>query len=749
VIVSRHINDYLIYEGDSVEAALRKISQNKKRCVIVVSADGRLVGTFTDGDFRRWLVEQTDPSLNDVCGAASNPHCTVITESSLGGVGLDKLFNDGIQLIPIVDSVGHVVAVGEPRGRDFSILDHRISQKSPVFVIAEIGINHNGDVVTAKRLVDAAAAAGADCAKFQLRDLDALYRNRGGATEGEDLGTQYTLDLLKECSLSSPDLIAVLDYVTECGMVPLCTPWDQSSAQVLSDYGLPAYKIASADLTNHPLLEQVASYGVPLIVSTGMSTEEEISEAVAVLMQSHSSFALLQCSSSYPAPFKDLNLAYMQRLGDIGNCHVGYSGHERGHHIPLAAVALGARIIEKHITLDKTARGNDHRVSLEPDEFGQMVRQIRDVEQSMGDGGARRITQGESLNRLSLGKSLVATKALSRGHVVGADDVVIKSPGRGLQPNSLHLLLGRSLARDVAEGDFFYPADIKETIPAAREFSFDRKWGLPVRFHDWRELANQSNPDFLEFHLSYRDLEVDVDTALDPVMPYGLVVHSPDLFEGDLILDLASADEGVRCASVIQLQRVVDLTRRLVPRFRKSTSPFIVASLGGSTLEAPASASEKARMMERVLESIGELDLEGVELLAQTLPPFPWYLGGQRHCNLFVDPHETAEFSRTSRVRLCFDVAHTKLACNHGHRSFSDAARTLLPYSAHLHLVDAGGLDDEGLQILEGEVDWLGLSLLINELAPDASFIPEIWQGHVDSGRGFWIALDRLEAFSL
>ena len=374
-----------------------------------------------------------------------------------------------------------------------------------------------------------------------------------------------------------------------------------------------------------------------------------------------------------------------------------------------------------------------------------MVTQIRDVEAAIGVSDARKVTQGEALNRLSLSKSLVAARDLAIGQAVTAEDVEVRGPGRGLQPNMLSSLLGVRLSRGLSKGDFFFATDISGLSSGARDYQFGRPWGLPVRFHDWRELASQSNPDFLEFHLSYRDLDMDPNRMLDRHMPYGLVVHSPDLFTDDLILDLASAEESVRDRSVQELQRVIDLTRDLASRFDVDRPPLIVASLGGSTLESPVNLDAKPSMYARVVKAVNLLDLADVELIAQTLPPYPWYLGGQRHCNLFVDPVETAKFSRESGLRLCFDVAHTKLATNHARSSFAGATEILLPHTAHLHLVDASGLDDEGLQILEGEVDWSALITQLDAVAPSASFIPEIWQGHVDSGRGFWTALERLE----
>ena len=744
MIISNDISQFLISEEATVEEALRRISANRRRAVIVVTDEGQLVGSLTDGDFRRWLTSQTYPTLTTHCSEVANPRARWARRDEHAN-RISALFEPGIDLIPLLDDRLRVVAVAIPRGREIHIDGRRIASDEPTYVIAEIGINHNGSRETSFRLIDAAIDAGADCVKFQLRDIGSLYRETIGGMSSEDLGAQYTLDLINENALATEDLLEAMSYVKGRGATPLCTPWDLESARILIEFGMKGFKIASADLTNHGLIRAVAESGRPLIVSTGMSTEAEISETIELLRSSPSAFALLQCNSAYPSPYKDVNLLYMDRLQEFGDCVVGYSGHERGHHVAVAAVARGASIIEKHITLDRRGRGNDHIVSLEPPEFARMVREIREVEAAIGNAGPRVINQGEALNRLSLSKSLVATRDLTAGEAVTPVDIDVRSPGRGVQPNRIDELVGKVLARDVLRGDFFYASDIEGTLAPARSYSFDRPWGLPVRFHDWAALAQRSNPDFLEFHLSYRDMEMNLADAIPDKLKFDLYVHSPDLFADDHILDLSSLDSHLWNRSIHELQRVVDLTREMIPKFPNAKKPVIIVSMGGSTQDEPVHASGRSQMYERVMEALSKVDTEGVNLLAQTLPPFPWYLGGQRHCNLFVEPAETADFSRQSGVGLCFDTAHTKLACNYLKSSFSEAVELLAPHSRHLHLVDAAGLDSEGLQVGEGEIDWRALGKQLATLASGVSFIPEIWQGHADGGVGFWTALNRLE----
>lgn len=747
IIVQRSSPSFVVAEDASILEALKRIEKNKLGSVVVVDRDGKLIGTISDGDFRRWLMIESSPDLNAPCGQIMNRRpVSLVDGASLSEVG--NLMTSGVRLIPFKDDRGRVVSIATQRSRQLEIERRTISNTDATFVIAEIGINHNGDIETAKKLVDAAVHAKADCAKFQLRDIATLYRAEGNSDNGsEDLGAEYTIDLLRASSLDSDQIIKLMDYVKDKGLIPLCTPWDLKSAAVLMDYGVPAFKLASADLTNEPLIQFVAKSRIPTLMSTGMSTESEIRAAVEIFKNEMSPFALLHCQSVYPPAYRDLNLNYLARLADIGNSVIGYSSHERGMHIAVSAVAMGARIIEKHITLDRRSRGIDHVVSLEPDEFALMVNQIRTLEESLGNDLPRELTQGEKLNRISLSKSLVAKKAIKSGHVVSHDDVEVRSPGKGLQPNRLKNLIGVSIARDISQGDFFFETDLEDEASLRRTYKVNRPWGLPVRFHDWESLLRGTNPDFLEFHLSYRDMSINFEKSIKQKLDLSLVVHSPDLFKDDHILDLASADESIRQSSVQELQKVVNLTNKLVKKFSSDVKPIIVASLGGSSMHAPCDVSERPKMYERVKNSLLEVDLGNALILAQTLPPFPWYLGGQRYCNLFVDPFETAYFAETYGVSLCVDISHTKLACNFLGLSFSDAIENLAPYARHFHLVDASGVDREGLQIGDGEVDWSHLIKQIDKLAPGVGFIPEIWQGHVDNGKGFWIAMSRLEDF--
>jgi N-acetylneuraminate synthase len=747
MIIDRSIKKYIIFDEEPVHRAFEKINANHLRIIFAVDEHGLLKGIVTDGDLRRWILNQSKIDLQQPVSAAANKHFIYCRDDEQPDK-ISEQFSRKIEFVPLVDERMRLTAVASQRNFEFTIGNKVIAEDAPVFIIAEIGNNHNGDINRAKKLIDQAVWAGADCVKFQMRHLNALYRNAGNVNDAsEDLGSQYVLDLLSRFQLKRDELAEVFDYCCACGVIPLCTPWDAESVDFLEQYGIDAYKIASADLTNHDLLLKIADTGKPMLCSTGMSSEREISAAADLLRRRGAQFILLQCNSAYPAPFKDINLRYMQRLREISSYPAGYSGHERGLNVAVAAAALGAKVIEKHFTLDRSMEGNDHKISLLPEEFRSMVRAVREVEEALGSGGLRTLSQGEVINRESLAKSVVINQPLQKGQIITETMLEVKSPGKGLPPYKKQNLIGQPARRDMAAGDFFYEEDLLTDVVAPRRYRFVHPFGVPVRYHDLHQIiAACPFLDLLEIHLSYKDLELDLKDFFNQPLPHRLVVHSPELFSGDHVLDLCADDAAYRQRSLEELRRVIAVTRQLKQYFPASPRPLIVVNVGGFSADRFISAEAKQEKYALLAESLSAIDQDGVELIPQTMPPFPWHFGGQRCHNLFVQADEIVAFCRAYGFRVCFDVSHSKLACSHSHESFLRFVEKVAPVTAHLHIADAQGVDGEGLQIGEGEIDFSILLRKTAELMPEVSFIPEVWQGHKNKGQGFWVALDRLDS---
>jgi N-acetylneuraminate synthase len=337
-----------------------------------------------------------------------------------------------------------------------------IGEGQPCFIIAEAGINHNGDFAIAKQLIDIAVDAKADCVKFQKRDLVSLYTPSMLANPNADSqGLHNMIEVLKQVELQEHHYRDLVDYCAKKGIMFLCTPWDKKSTDFLDSLGVLAFKVASADLTNIPLIKHIAGKGKPMIVSTGMSTEEEIEHTVSVLKKLGAQFALLHCNSTYPAPFRDINLRYMHVLKQRHSVPVGYSGHERGLAVSLAAVATGANIVERHFTLDRSMHGIDHAASLEPDELKQLVEHIRTIETALGQP-VKRMSRGEILTRETLAKSIVAKVLIPKGTVITEDMLDVKGPGKGLSPQFLDCVINSVAMRDIPQDDLLNEDDLPE-----------------------------------------------------------------------------------------------------------------------------------------------------------------------------------------------------------------------------------------------------------------------------------------------
>jgi N-acetylneuraminate synthase len=611
------------------------------------------------------------------------------------------------------------------------------------FIIAEIGNNHNGSFKKAKLMIDKAIEIGADSVKFQMRNIKEVYRSRSLSREGDDLGTEYVLDLLEKFELSLDEHKELSNYCKDKGILYMCTPWDQKSVDILESFDVKAYKVASADLTNMPLIDKLCNTGKPLILSTGMSTVEEIKFTTDFINQRGVSFALLHCNSTYPAPIQDIHLNWINSLKKIHPI-VGYSGHERGINVSLAAVSLGAAILERHFTLDRNMEGPDHAASLEYHEFKSLVDGCKEIKLALGDTKEKRISQGEMINRENLSKSLVASRNLKKGDLIKEEDIKVLSPGQGLSPQMLDKLIGKKLNRNMKFEDYFFQSDIDNLIHKSKNYDFKLKWGIPVRYHDLKDYQEIVTPDLFEFHLSYSDMELDIKNFLSINKSAGFVVHAPELFKESNLMDLASPDKEYRDQSIKETQRVIEITKELNKFFPKQEKPLIVANIGGFSMDKPVDPILKEDYYKRFSESLSQLSTEGVELIPQTMAPFPWHFGGQRYQNLFVLPEEIVEKCDSLNLRICLDVSHSMLACNHFDINFYEFIDKVAPYTAHIHMGDAKGVNGEGLQIGEGEINFNKLCKILLKKSPNASFIPEIWQGHKNNGEGFWIALDRL-----
>jgi N-acetylneuraminate synthase len=616
---------------------------------------------------------------------------------------------------------------------EIKIGDRLIGDGHPTYIIAEIGVNHNGIPQLAFELIDVAVDAGADAVKFQKRKLEKIYPKKylDNVNAGEK-SLRYLLPILQQVELPESTYHEIVAYCKKKGITFLCSPFDRESADFLETLNVPAFKVASADLTNLPLLDHLIKKGKPLILSTGMSHPNEVDFTVKYLKERGAQFALLHCNSTYPAAFEDINLRYMDQLRKYG-VPVGYSGHERGIAVSTVAAALGASILERHVTLDRAMDGPDHAASLEPQGFKKMVRDIHMVALALGIGEEKFFSRGEILNRETLAKSLVAEQHIDPGEVITDEMVSVKGPGLGLSPQRYPELLGRRAERAIEADEPFVESDLGIRPELDMEHTLPMQWGFTVRFRDYEELLVYK-PRFLEFHFTDQDLDEHYPGA-DYDMP--LVVHAPEFWDRTLV-DLCAVDEKRRTDSIVLMQKSIDKAREMAKHFKGT--PKVIVHPGAMTLDQPIRDNKK--MYRNLSRSVEQIDSDGVELLLENLPPHPWYFGGQWVTNAFMDAHEIRDFIAARGLKICFDTSHSKLYCNWAHVDFYEQVQILLPYTHHLHISDGSGLDGEGLQIGEGNIDWVHFFRITKDY--HGTMIPEIWRGHQHAGQGFILAIQRL-----
>lgn len=319
------------------------------------------------------------------------------------------------------------------------------------FIIAEAGVNHNGDINIAKRLIDAAVEAGADAVKFQTFKAEDLVCESAKKADYQITNTgndESQLNMLKKLELSENSFVKLKNYCDIRGIMFLSTPFDIDSLRFLISIGISIVKVPSGEITNYPLLREIGKSGLDVILSTGMCELEEIKQAIGVLREfGTKEIIVLQCNTEYPTPFKDANLRAMLTLGKETGCRYGYSDHTKGTDVSVAAVAMGACVIEKHFTLDKTMAGPDHMASIEPKELSMLVASVRNVEDALGTG-IKTVSSSESKNRSIVRKSIVAKKHIHKGDVFTEENLTTKRPGNGISPMHWNEVIGRIAQRE-------------------------------------------------------------------------------------------------------------------------------------------------------------------------------------------------------------------------------------------------------------------------------------------------------------
>lgn len=337
-----------------------------------------------------------------------------------------------------------------------------------VIIIAEAGVNHNGELQVAKKLIDAAVDAGVDYVKFQTFKADNLVSKSAKKAQYQSInindGDDSQYAMLKNLELSHENHLELMAYCVERNIKFFSTAFDVDGVNYLNELGLSFFKIPSGEITNYPYLKAVALCNKPVIISTGMCSEIEIKQALDVLMKfglKKESISILHCNTEYPTPMQDVNLKAMLAIGKTFGVQIGYSDHTLGIEVPIAAVALGAKIIEKHFTLDRTLPGPDHVASLEPNELKEMVKAIRNIELALSGDGEKKPSESETKNIAIARKSIHLSKDLLKGHIITDADIISLRPGDGISPMEWETIVGKILKENKKEYDKLLFSDLE------------------------------------------------------------------------------------------------------------------------------------------------------------------------------------------------------------------------------------------------------------------------------------------------
>ena len=748
------ITPFVIQESANLNEGLNRLKETNGLPLVVVDKYKTLVGILSTGDIARYLEKQNIVNIKS-CTISEIANKNPILGHSNDTIETVKgyLSSSLIRTLPIVDykrKLIKIVTSSEPKLQIDNVL---IGKEEKPFIIAEIGVNHNGYKEEAKYLIDEAYKANFNAIKFQHRSND-LYDRKNIDTF--DLGTQYIISEIDRTKLSIEDLKECCLYAKGKGISVIVTPFDKEALkeiELIMD-NISALKIASCDLMNHELINLCINKNKPLIISTGMSYEHEIIQTSQLLLGKMCEHAFLHCCSTYPAPLEDINLNYIDRLHDITEAVIGYSSHDGQVLIPYLAIAKGADIIEVHITRSHSQKGTDHKASIPVNKLNEFINSCTDASVAKGHVKPRKPSQGELANKISLGKSLALKKEKKAGEIVNNQDLYLVSPGIGYGPNEKLKVIGKKLIRDKRRGSLLRAKDLSSIqnndIPDIKSInrSLEKNGyeiGIPVRYHDIRDLSKIFIFPMLEFHMSDRDLRLDPDRYLDKkFIETNMIVHGIEQFEDGFIFDLASHDEDIIKRSLEEIERLNNHINKLKKYFKNEKIPVVI-NLGGHSDYKFNDLNIADKKLNNVIKNFEIIRNKYplLEFLPQTMPPYPWHQGGRSYHNILTNYKYIEKFLSLTDSDICLDVSHTYLSANFWGEDFIDYIKLLGNRIKHIHLADASGINGEGLEIGDGTINFKSFHETIKTYTKKCFLVPEIWQGHMNNGIKFFNALNR------
>jgi sialic acid synthase SpsE/sugar phosphate isomerase/epimerase len=606
----------------------------------------------------------------------------------------------------------------------------KIKMKNDFYIIAEIGINHDGSSDKARELIKKGADSGVHAIKFQYRNLKNAYSDTN-----REIGDEILLNEISKTYLSPGTLIELTEYAHDIGLevgisfFDGCDIVDFSSNIEKFDF----FKVPSVELTNIELIDVMMDLGKHLYISLGAHNEEEVVAALDRL-PNDDSWTPLHCISNYPVTTQNSRLGYIRYLINKWGRRVGYSSHDIHWETCLIAMQMGARIIERHITLDCSSEGLDHSSSSTPDHFSVMTEFSKNMPLLSAGNAPRSANQGELLNRQNLGRSYFASRELKSGDKISFNDLSYRSPNIGLNKTNIDQFISKKLKNDVRVGSSITKSSFEKKVnlpDAVVDFSRRKGLSLPVRLHDQKCIEELFPIRAFELHLSFGEILSDIDVSLlNRKNKYS--IHLPDYINSTQLMDPFSKGDDQRKDSIKILDRTVDLAEML-----QNYTGVNVPIVGSFSVIH----NDRDTFFEEHSELLKSYFSRGIEVIPQWLPPIAWYFGGSVSLHTMNEVID-ADYLIKHKLGVCLDICHMILGRNFFNFSAIDLMQNLDELVRHVHIADAVGIDGEGLAIGEGEKD--NLSLIEKSLEYDCIKVIEVWQGHFDNGAGFRKALTAL-----
>ena len=596
-------------------------------------------------------------------------------------------------------------------------------------IIAEIGINHSGDLQKAKSLIKDAKLSGCWGVKFQYRNLESFYQSIN------EIGDGILFEDLEKCHFSDVLIHELREFAQalnlKAGISFFKTEDIITFKNGIGDFDF--FKVPSAECLNIPLLKKLLSFKKTVLVSTG---GHDFADVVSGLSKFKEQISIFHCIANYPTKAGSQQFNVINHFKKNGFKSVGYSSHDEDYEACVLAMSFGLDFLERHITYDKNADGLDHSSSSTLKEFSQLVKFSKNIKYMLADE-KRYVNQGEKINMQNLGCGLYLRKNVRAGTVLKKHDLEIKAPRLGI---SLGEFLAKfqkiGLASNVSCGDYLKASDFEGSKLFEQDkltyFAKKNNISLPVRLHDFEVFDNIFRLSNYEFHLSYQEiLKGDFQKVL-PLLDSKkeISIHLPDYIPGNQILDPISVYRDIRGASL----QIIDMTQSFAKKIYYATGNKVKIIGSFSRIN-----KNKLNTLELINEFVKSRETLSYEILPQWLPGFAWYFGGSERLKVFNDRFDV-DFIKKNNLPICLDLCHLGMSANSNSGSFISWFNELAPFTRHMHLADYRGEDGEGLQIGDGEIENFDRILQNSNVK-----VLEVWQGHLNCGYAFKEAISRLK----